>query len=68
MLPQPFYDLFVGGQTPALSPVGVEHTFLDIHIEQAERSLLHVRRDTELLLNGSRQTGGYRRPASLATI
>ncbi len=61
-------DLILSGQTPALPAIGINHPFICVDVEDADRAFLQLRLQAKLLLDCGRQTGGRAQEPSLVTI
>lgn len=61
-------NLLVAGDAPANPTIGIHDAGFHGYLEDAAVSLFQVGYDAEFLLNGSRQTGGWIKEASLYTI
>jgi hypothetical protein len=68
VLSQLLDDVLVSGQPAPIAPVGVHHPIRNVHFEKPPGTLLQSGNDSQLALDGSRQTGGCGVPASLVTV
>ena len=68
VLTNPLENLLVVGEAATLLSVGIDYLIVDSHFEDATMPFLHIHRNTELVPDFSRQTGGPLVETSFNTV